>query len=90
MTMALEHDFTKPWATQRVKVYLLCAAFTATVAVGSIIGVGVGLIPMVPVTGTVACFLFMTPVFIMFIASWIDAPGETRTTLEKANEFQML
>ncbi len=89
-TPALEHDFAKPWAKQRVRTYTWCAAFTVTIALGSIIGVGVGLIPMVPLTGVIACFLFMTPVFVMFATSWIDAPGETRTTLEKANEFQML
>lgn len=90
MTTALEHDFAKPWAKQRVRTYAWCAAFTTTIAIGSIIGVGVGFIPMVPLTGTIACFLFMTPVFVMFATSWRDAPGETRTTLEKANEFQML
>jgi uncharacterized membrane protein len=89
-TLEEEHDFAKPWAKRRVKTYAWCSAFTATVAVGSIIGVGVGWIPMVPLTGVIACFLFMTPVFVMFGASWINAPGETRTTLEKANEFQML
>ena len=89
-TLEEEHDFAKPWAKRRVKTYAWCSAFTATVAVGSIIGVGAGWIPMVPLTGVIACFLFMTPVFVMFGASWINAPGETRTTLEKANEFQML
>lgn len=83
-TPALEHDFAKPWAKQRVRTYTWCAAFTATIALGSIIGVGVGLIPMVPLTGTIACFLFMTPVFVMFATSWIDVPGETRTTLGKS------
>ena len=50
-TPALEHDFAKPWAKQRVRTYTWCAAFTVTIALGSIIGVGVGLIPMVPLTG---------------------------------------
>jgi hypothetical protein len=89
-TPVLEHDFTKPWAKQRVRIYAWSSAFTATVAVAGIIGVGVGWLPMVPETGIIACFLFMTPVFVMFVAAWINAPGETRTTLEKANEFSML
>jgi hypothetical protein len=85
-----QHDFTKPWAKHRVRVYLWGSVFTAVVAVGAILGVGVGVIPMVPWTGNIACFLFMTPVFIMFWVAWKDAPGENRTALEKGNEFSML
>jgi hypothetical protein len=36
-TLEEEHDFAKPWAKRRVKTYVWCSAFTATVAVGSII-----------------------------------------------------
>lgn len=89
-TPVLEHDFTKPWAKQRTRVYAWGSAFTATVAIGGIIGVGMGWLPMVKETGIIACTLFMTPVFIMFAMAWKDAPGEKRTTLEKSNEFSML
>jgi hypothetical protein len=89
-TPALQHDFTKPWAKQRVRTYKWCAAITATAAISVILGVGFGWIPMVPLTGTITCFVFMTPVFVMFATAWFDTPGETRTTLEKANEFSML
>jgi uncharacterized membrane protein len=89
-TPALEHDFTKPWAQQRVRTYKWCAAITATAAISVVLGVGFGWIPMVPLTGTITCFVFMTPVFVMFATAWIDTPGEKRTTLEKANEFSML
>ncbi|WP_181428429.1 Emopamil-binding protein [Mycolicibacterium moriokaense] len=85
-----EHDFAKPWAKRRVRIYAWCFAVATIIAVGVIIGVGVGLLPMAPGTGVVACFLFITPVFVAFVTSWIDVPGENRTTLEKANEFQMI
>jgi hypothetical protein len=89
-SLVQEHDFAKPWAKRRVKIYAWCFALASVIAVGVIIGVGVGLLPMAPETGVIACFLFITPVFVAFVTSWLDVPGENRTTLEKANEFQMI
>lgn len=88
--LAQEHDFAKPWQKRRVTIYAWSFGFAAVIAVGVILGVGVGLLPMKPETGSIACFLFMTPVFIAFATSWFDVRGENRTTLEKANEFQMI
>jgi hypothetical protein len=85
-----QHDFARPWAKHRVQTYLWSSVYATVIAVGAIVGVGVGWIPMVPETGIWACALFITPVFVAFVASWVDAPGENRTTLEKANEFQMI
>ncbi len=85
-----KHDFAKPVAKVRVRTYWWCAAISAIIAIGAVLGVGLGWIPMDPWTGNIACFLFITPVFVAFAVSWIDAQGENRTTLEKANEFQMV
>lgn len=90
MLVEQEHDFARPWAKQRVRIYLWCTVASAVSALGAIIGVGVGILPMTPETGIIACGIFTTPIMIAFATPWFDAPGETRTLLEKANEFQML
>ena len=85
-----KHDFAKPTASFRKKTYWWSAAYATVIATGLIVGVGVGALPMDPHVGIYGCVLFITPVFVAFAVSWMDAPGENRTTLEKANEFQMV
>ncbi len=85
-----QHDFARPWAKRRRMIYTACVAASTLFVAGVVIGVGVGAIPMTPEVGVVACFLFTTPIVIVFITSWIDVPGEKRTMLERANEFQMI
>jgi hypothetical protein len=85
-----KHDFAKPPARFRKNVYKSSAAFATVVAVGLILGVGLEVLPMDAAVGIYGCVLFITPVYIAFVVSWIDAPGENRTTLERANEFQMV
>jgi hypothetical protein len=85
-----KHDFTRPAAPFRKRVYWWSSAYATVVAVGLIVGVGVEWLPMDPEVGIWGCTLFITPVFLAFIVSWMDAPGENRTILEKANEFQMV
>ncbi|OJZ68995.1 Emopamil-binding protein [Mycobacterium paraffinicum] len=87
---AEQHNFTRPWAKERKRVYLWCAVVMMIAFPGAVVAAGVGLIPMVRATGVIACTVFTIPMMIIFITAWRDAPGENRTVLERANEFQMI
>lgn len=41
-------------------------------------------------TGSIAGPVLCLPIFVIMAAAWWDAPGEGRTTLEKANEFMLI
>jgi hypothetical protein len=86
---SMRHDFARPWAPHRLKVYFWCAAFGLLFSVLPIILVGTGVWPMEP-TGLIFGPALCVPLFVAMAAAWWDAPGENRTTLEKSNEFLMV
>lgn len=89
--MIEHHDFTKPYAKNRKRIY---AGVAAVMTAGYIVtagGTGLGIFPTTPITGLVACIIFTNAIWVAFWACWfVNGPGEKRTTLEKADEFTML
>ena len=80
------HDFFRPWATRRKRIYLACAV----AALGSggvfVLLVAVGIAPPKPTDVIMA--IVTTPIlFIALLAPFWDSPGEGRTFLEKCVEF---
>ncbi|MDG4666361.1 Emopamil-binding protein [Mycobacterium sp. 236(2023)] len=56
-----------------------------------VVGVGTGFVPNSPAAAYIGSMFFVTPFYVALATAWWgDAPGENRTKLEKANEFQMI
>lgn len=86
-----QHDFTRPVAKRRTRVYQLCTLVMTVSAIAFIVGVGTGILPNSPATAWIGSLFFVTPFYVALATAWWgDAPGEKRTKLEKANEFQMI
>jgi hypothetical protein len=85
------HDFTRPVAKRRARVYFACTLAMTVSAIFFIVGVGTGLLPNAPITAYIGSMFFVTPFYVALATAWWgDTPGEKRTKLEKANEFQMV
>ncbi len=89
--MIEHHDFTKPYAKNRKRIYTGVAAVMAAGYIVTAGGTGLGIFPTTPITGLLACIIFTNAIWVAFWACWfVNGPGEKRTTLEKADEFTML
>ncbi|MEW5808735.1 MAG: Emopamil-binding protein [Actinomycetota bacterium] len=89
--MLEHHDFTRPMAQRRMRIYQLCTAVMTVSAIFFVVGVGTGVLPNSPATAWIGSLFFVTPFYVaLATAWWVEAPGENRTKLEKANEFQMI
>lgn len=85
------HDFTRPVANRRKRIYFACTTVMTLAIVFFVVGVGTGFIPNSPTAAYIGSLFFVTPFYVALAAAWWgDAPGEKRTKLEKANEFQMI
>jgi len=81
-----KHNFNRPWATHRKRLYLLDVIMILIVTIIPWAGVLMGKFDpgrSYYWWGLIVYFFYVSPVFI----AWWDAPGENRTTLEKAYEF---
>lgn len=87
--MLEQHDFTRPWALRRKQVYIWSSIAGLLVTVIPLLMVGLGYWPMEP-TGFIVAAAICVPIIAPMVAAWWDAPGENRTTLEKANEFMIV
>ena len=83
------HDFRRPWARHRKRVYLWSSVAAALIAGVPILLVGLGVLPMEP-TGSIAAVAICGPIIAPMVVAWWDAPLENRTLLEKANEFMIV
>ncbi|OJZ76139.1 hypothetical protein BRW65_01530 [Mycobacterium paraffinicum] len=81
-----KHDFSRPIAQQRKRIYTACAAWATLLVLACILLVGAGVFPLEP-TGFIMTALLIPAIFTPPIVAWRDAPGESRTQLEKAYEF---
>lgn len=62
--MIEHHDFTKPYAKNRKRIY---AGVAAVMAAGYIVtagGTGLGIFPTTPITGLVACIIFTNAIWL--------------------------
>jgi hypothetical protein len=84
-----QHDFARPIAVFRKRIYLACILLAVASALGPWGGVILGI--FTPETaawiwGLVAYVALLTPLAV----AWLDAPGENRSFLEKAYEFMLV
>jgi hypothetical protein len=89
MSTDQQHDFNRPIAAHRKRVYGWSALGAAMLMFVCVLMVGFGVWPMEP-TGYVMTALMCVPIIAPLLAAWWDAPGENRTTLEKSYEFLMV
>ena len=84
-----EPNLARPWAPHRAKVYVGTALFTAVMFVGTTIGVATGLVAPTFTTDVVVNLIFGIPVILIPLVILWDAPGESRSRLDKAAELTM-
>ncbi len=89
MTSTERHDFSRPWAPFRKKTYIGVSVLAALICFVPFIGVIAQWWAPEP-SGTIAAGLVCIPIIIPMVVAWIDAPGENRTTLERAYEFMIV
>ncbi|MEI2713195.1 MAG: hypothetical protein V9G04_07815 [Nocardioides sp.] len=88
--MALQqHDFGRPWAAHRKRIYFWMGVLCFFVTIPPWIGVMLEWWSPEPM-GTIAAGAVCVPIMVPLFAAWWDAPGENRTTLEKAYEFMLV
>ena len=84
-----EPNLARPWAPHRAKVYVGTALFTAVMFVGTTIGVATGLVAPTFTTDVVVNLIFGIPAILIPLVILWDAPGESRSRLDKAAELTM-
>ena len=82
-------NFAQPWAPHRRRIYLSVAAWTSLVFVAMTVGVGVGLIEPTFTSDVIANVLFGVPVIVLPLVILWNAPGESRSRLDKAAELTL-
>jgi hypothetical protein len=90
ITTAREPNLARPIAPHRLRIYLAVLSFTGIVFTAMTVGVGAGWISPTFTVDVVANLLFGIPILLVpFVFFW-NAPGERRTSLEKAAELTLL
>jgi hypothetical protein len=84
-----EPNFARPVAPHRGRIYLGVGLLTGVVFLGMTIGVQFGLIASNLTSDVVANVLFGVPVILVPLVILWDAPGESRTRLDKAAELTL-
>ncbi|KUI27082.1 emopamil-binding protein [Mycobacterium sp. IS-1742] len=84
-----EPNLARPVARRRGRIYLAVGLLTGAVFVGMTIGVQFGLIAPSLTSDVIANLLFGVPVLLVPLVILWDAPGETRTRLDKAAELTL-
>lgn len=91
MTAVHDHetDLARPWAPHRLRIYTWTGLFVGVMFVLLTIGVSVDLIPPTFTVDVIANLVFGIPVMVLpFVILW-NAPGETRTRIDKAAELTL-
>lgn len=82
-------NLAQPWAPHRRRIYTGVAAWTGAVFLTMTIGVGTGLIEPTFHSDVIANVLFGLPVMLLPLVLLWDAPGENRSSLERAAELTL-
>lgn len=82
-------NLAAPWAPHRRRIYAGVAAWTGAVFLTMTIGVGLGLIEPTFHSDVIANVLFGLPVMLLPLVLLWDAPGEERSTVERAAELTL-
>jgi len=85
--MKRESDLTRDVAPVRRRIYIACGVATIILALVALLGVGFNVISPSPTNYWVGGIVVI-PMFAALGAAWFcDAPGESRTNVEKASEL---
>ncbi|MBB1023216.1 MULTISPECIES: Emopamil-binding protein [unclassified Dietzia] len=88
-TQDLSHDFGRPWGTRRKDIYIWTTVAALVICVVPFAGVVLHWWDAEP-AGFIAAALICGPIIIPMVVAWWDDPGETRTMLERFNEFMIV
>jgi hypothetical protein len=88
-TLQRQTNFARPVATHRGRIYLATASFTGFVFLLVTIGVQIGFIAPTFTTDVIVNLIFGVPVLLLPLVILWDAPGESRTRLDKAAELTL-
>jgi len=85
----LEHNFSRPIAPHRMRIYIWGGVLSCLPFFGGLFGVGLGYLPPAKSYFWSAMICY-TGLMVPLLVAWWDAPGEKRTTLERAFEFCLI